>query len=202
MLKTFVRFVFLSGLLALLSPQAQAQIVGSPCLPEQVGTTQLDSTHENIIACLKDSGSQKWKSSTGGGDSLPKGMVAYFALTTCPSGWQVANGSVGTIDVRGGFIRALDNAPGGPARRDPDSLTRVVGSWQGDAIRNIKGKVGPRVARAGDQTSGPFYETGEAMAHHTDPGGSTSKWFDASRVVPTAPENRPLNIVLLACQKM
>lgn len=88
-------------------------------------------------------------------------------------------------DLRNYFIRAWDG-PTGP--------TRVIGNRQGDAIRNITGTCG--VTPYGQGVSGAFYNG--AAYRDVDIGGKDDPliYFDASRVVPTAEENRPINIVL------
>ncbi|GHV57099.1 hypothetical protein FACS189460_3060 [Deltaproteobacteria bacterium] len=69
-----------------------------------------------------------------------------------------------------------------------------VGTWAGDAIRNITGGIRPTLSA---NANGAFAGTNEATAGLTATGGSfgPSAWgatsFDASRVVPTANENRP-----------
>ena len=86
-------------------------------------------------------------------------------------------------DGRGFFERAVDGT------------TRQVGSVEDDAIRNIWARYGNFIVSALDATgafkinanAAPAYE-GNAHGWHTD------ILFDASRVVPTASENRPLNV--------
>lgn len=41
--------------------------------------------------------------------TVPPGAVMAFNLTSCPTGWSAANGSGGTPDLRGEFIRGLDS---------------------------------------------------------------------------------------------
>ncbi len=53
----------------------------------------------------------------------PTGMVSYFNLSECPDGWVIADGLNGTPDLRGEFIRGLDNG------RGIDS-GRILSSWQ------------------------------------------------------------------------
>lgn len=159
------------------------------------------------------------------------GEVAYFARTTPPSGWLKANGAavsrttyaalfaaIGTTfgagdgrttfnlpDLRGEFIRGLDDG------RNIDRGRRL-GTAQGDAIRNITGKLDGSAMGSGNQVlegkmiaSGAIGTTYQQRQWSGDQGGwgeqSVSFDFDASRVVPTANENRPRNVALLACIK-
>ncbi len=153
-------------------------------------------------------------------DSVPAGSVHFFATPTAPEGYLPANGAavsrtayarlfavIGTTfgagdggstfnlpDLRGEFVRGWD------AGRNLDG-GRGFGTAQGDAIRNITGTMG-----SNDQErrflSGAFYYIGTDGSGKTGSSNSTDNvGFDASRVVPTAPENRPHNVALLACIK-
>ena len=159
------------------------------------------------------------------------GEVAFFARTTPPSGWLKANGAavsrttyaalfaaIGTTfgagdgsstfnlpDLRGEFVRGLDDG------RNVDAGRRL-GTTQGDAIRNITGAFDTSKGSWAQQfvdfaeTSGAFDLIKGNKQWTGDPnnGGNnlpTGFKFDASRVVPTANENRPRNIALLACIK-
>ena len=159
------------------------------------------------------------------------GEVAFFARTTPPSGWLKANGAavsrttyaalfaaIGTTfgagdgrttfnlpDLRGEFLRGLDDG------RNIDRGRRL-GTAQGDAIRNITGKLDGSAMGSGNQVlegkmiaSGAIGTTYQQRQWSGDQGGwgeqSVSFDFDASRVVPTAIENRPRNVALLACIK-
>ncbi|WP_239364121.1 phage tail protein [Snodgrassella communis] len=157
-------------------------------------------------------------------NATPAGAVQYFAMTSAPVGWLKANGaavsrtlyanlfaSIGTRfgagdgkttfnlpDLRGYFLRAWDDG------KNIDS-GRIFGSEQGDAIRNIKGYCsGGQVYF--DSFSGPFFDNGTRDAVDARADGKINMTddfgFDASRVVPTANENRPRNIALLACIKI
>lgn len=59
------------------------------------------------------------------------GMYAFFNATTCPPGWIAANGSGGTLDLRGQFVRAWDNGKG----VDPG---RALASAQLDDLKSHK----------------------------------------------------------------
>ena len=81
--------------------------------------------------------------------------------------------------------------------RPANGTTRQVGSAEDDAIRNIWARYGNFIVSALDATgafninaiASPAYD-GNAHGWHVD------ILFDASRVVPTAHENRPINIGL------
>lgn len=96
-------------------------------------------------------------------------------------------------DGRGYFERAVNG------------INRQVGSVEDDAIRNIKGAIpnGPGRAVIGHENITKGEHDGAMSVYHCDDdwlqGGSRRmRWaffdFDASRVVPTAHENRPVNI--------
>lgn len=97
-------------------------------------------------------------------------------------------------DLRGQFLRGLDDEVG-------MDTGRVLGSVQGDAIRNITGKLGVRTSNSKSYDDyGAFYYTNE---YAPGAGGSGNvvaylSGFDASLVVPTANENRPRNVALIA----
>lgn len=155
---------------------------------------------------------------------IPSGAVLYFAGQTAPSGWLKANGAavsrstyaalfaaIGTTygtgdgrstfnlpDLRGEFVRGWDDG------RGVDS-GRTFGSQQGDAIRNIKGTFSMLESR-GTETTGAFNKQSATLTPSSfrSPGQGANfvLEFDAARSVPTATENRPRNIALLACIKI
>ena len=102
-------------------------------------------------------------------------------------------------DLRGKFIRGT----GGNAA--------ALGVAQGDAIRNITGEVfknggaGPLVlARISELSqTGALAVTSERTTPYSVAGEAAplanNCSFDASRIVPTAAENRPVNVALLPC---
>ena len=71
----------------------------------------------------------------------------------------------------------------------------ALGVQQGDAIRNITGEFGAKaVGMWRTETSGVFATSGTGGGSHDSNGWGTQNFqFDASRVVPTAEENRPVN---------
>ena len=104
--------------------------------------------------------------------------------------------SLTLVDARGEFPRIWDDG------RGVDS-GRTLLSAQGDAIRNITGTISVlndgSTASALSQLSGAFAGSGGTIQPLTGAGGGAatrplSGSFDASRVVPTATENRPRNI--------
>lgn len=66
--------------------------------------------------------------------AAPEGAVMAFYLATCPEGWAVADGTGGTPDLRGQFIRGRDDAGTGPAGVDPAG-SRAIGDVQLDAFQ-------------------------------------------------------------------
>lgn len=176
-------------------------VIGESCT--NLGVSTMTSDQKNIAVCLKDDdGDLIWKASTSGSGSSPTGTIAFFALASCPSGWALANGSNGTLDLRGEFLRVADSGRGVDAGR-------VAGSAQGDAIRNITGHIGNAIASG--LAAYPFSSSGALYGQVQTVNGCDPSmhgpdfynfYFDASRIVPTANENRPRNIALIACQKI
>lgn len=107
------------------------------------------------------------------------------------------NGTFRLPDNRGEFERAWDDG------RGVDS-GRTLGSAQSDAIRNITGSLNnvQKQLTGAMGFSGAFFDQGYVGGGNSG-GGSPSHvvGFDASRVVPTAAENRPRNLALLAAIK-
>ena len=162
---------------------------------------------------------------------IPSGTVLYFAGQSAPAGWLKANGAavsrtayaalfaaIGTTygagdgrstfnlpDLRGEFIRGWDDGRG-------VDTGRVFGSAQGDAIRNITGQfVSDDYNRSlVNEILGVFTMTKRNSSLSYDAASTVTTGgeylnaikFDASRVVPTAAENRPRNIALLPCIKI
>ena len=95
-------------------------------------------------------------------------------------------------DYRGLFLRGL----GSQTSTHYGTVTHAsasLGELQGDAIRNMQGRVVANPARKGSDPTGPFYANSEGWNNHTDTGSSGTIWFDASRATPTAAEIRPVN---------
>ncbi|MCG3462016.1 phage tail protein [Xenorhabdus bovienii] len=94
-------------------------------------------------------------------------------------------------DDRGLFKRGLDTMGGISRGLDPG---RKLGTEQGDAIRNITGGFGSPTIERGGYGDGAFASTFKDGGRSSGSGGGSITFtFDASRVVPTANENRPIN---------
>lgn len=162
-----------------------------------------------------------------GGNKLPKltrsdiGMTAYFPVSDTPDGWIKYDEIVTRVTqaaypelyrklvAQYGSIAAVPKAEDRFIRNAAGSLT--VGTQQGDAIRNIKGKtsfcgddngtlgIGPK------DPEGVFGGEGSPNAYTTDTDGRRQGYnyltFDASRSVPVADEVRPKAIVMVLCIK-
>lgn len=154
--------------------------------------------------------------------AVPAGSIIYRASATAPDGYLKANGAavsrttysalftaIGTTwgagdgsttfnlpDLRGEFPRGWDDA------RGLDS-GRGFGTVQGDAIRNITGNIYNNFTTSG--ADGAFAETNLGNSNVWASGVAAGRFFhntfSAARVVPTAAENRPRNVALLACIK-
>ncbi|OTQ80516.1 hypothetical protein B6D23_01735 [Gilliamella sp. N-W3] len=142
---------------------------------------------------------------------IPVGVPLPYPTNKPPAGWFECNGSTfdkskfpklanaypsGYLpDLRGVFIRGLDTGSG----LDPN---RGILSYQGDAIRNIWGEISPiSESFAADPIASGAFRYFEKHADHTpshiDVGSVGGVTFDASRVVPTANENRPSNVAFM-----
>ncbi|MGS7888285.1 phage tail protein [Escherichia coli] len=143
----------------------------------------------------------------GEGSALPVGVPVPWPSATQPTGWLKCNGAAFSAeeypelakvyptnklpDLRGEFIRGWDDGRGVDAGRQ-------LLSSQGDAIRNIEGFADGGIGMSFDAIRGAFYDAGTRSARMPNNTTTIDKTddlgFDASRVVPTANENRPRNI--------
>ncbi|WP_261635741.1 phage tail protein [Escherichia coli] len=143
----------------------------------------------------------------GEGSALPVGVPVPWPSATPPTGWLKCNGAAFSAeeypelakvyptnklpDLRGEFIRGWDDGRGVDAGRQ-------LLSSQGDAIRNIEGFADGGIGMSFDAIRGAFYDAGTRSARMPNNATTIDKTddlgFDASRVVPTANENRPRNI--------
>lgn len=76
---------------------------------------------------------------------IPTGMVSWFYLPACPTGWAIANGT-SSADIRGRYIRDLDQGTG----RDPSGTTL------GGAYASANGPVTGSVGITGTTAAGTF----------------------------------------------
>ncbi|PID61714.1 MAG: hypothetical protein CR974_04085 [Gammaproteobacteria bacterium] len=120
---------------------------------------------------------------------LPKGFLAMKGQTISKAKYPKLFKLYGNRlpDLRDEFIRGCNDKRG-------------LLSKQQDAIRNIKGDVGWVGDREFGGAGGAF--AGNQRRNFAMKSGASDKWtefrtFDASRVVPTADENRPRNIGFL-----
>ena len=146
------------------------------------------------------------------------GMTAYFAVDNIPTGW-IAFDEIATQVTEQRYPELYRHLVGkyGSIARVPKVADRFlrnagnglqVGQTQGDAIRNITGRFGPldNEIKSDLKTmlDGAFY-----LVEDEEYFGLNGKWnnnnplvgFDASKVVPTAEENRPKSLVLKLCIK-
>lgn len=157
------------------------------------------------------------------GDYFQAGQYGFFAMKNPKGRWLFCDGreisradypelfeAIGTTygegdgtttfnipDRRGYFGRCLDAG----AEVDYQS-DREIGSKQGDAIRNITGKMYDNHLSSMDATEGALVSTVMGTGYQYIGQGTyfgLNTDFDASRVVPTAPENVVKNIAEYVC---
>ncbi|MGH5548534.1 phage tail protein [Escherichia coli] len=177
------------------------------------GKQPLDNTLTNLSG--KDVAGLLAYLGLGEGSALPVGVPVPWPSATPPTGWLKCNGAPFSAeeypelakayptnklpDLRGEFIRGWDDGRGIDAGRE-------ILSAQGDAIRNITGTFGDGETAVNASIS--FYRAdgvfvtqkklrntiGNTTIIADTPNNPYLINFDASRVVPTASENRPRNI--------
>ena len=88
----------------------------------------------------------------------------------------------------------------GDYKRDAgSSYLQAVGEWHGDAIRNITGTIGGRTSDDGGRGVGVFQSIWIGVDYSGGGGGVLREYFDTSRVVPTAADNRTRTYATLSC---
>ena len=110
--------------------------------------------------------------------NFPTGTIMTFNLEDCPEGWNSADGTEGTLDLRGAFIRGIGGEHNG---RD---VARVLGDFQGDKFK----------AHTHYSTDG-----GQPVETYDGHYGPQYWW---SNVQLGGVETRPKNVALLYCQKV
>ncbi|XZG71737.1 hypothetical protein ACTSKR_07740 [Chitinibacteraceae bacterium HSL-7] len=146
-------------------------------------------------------------------DAALRGWAMHNGVMVAVGVWQAgqivcADNADGTTfrayDLRGEFLRVWDDSRGA-------DVGRAFGSWQQDAIRNIVASTQFATDDNGSSGVGPHLATGAFASVGTSGvvivdsigprlGGSALS-FDASRVVPTAADNRGRNTALAAMIK-
>ncbi|EDY1351521.1 TPA: phage tail protein [Salmonella enterica] len=184
------------------------------------GKQPLDNTLTNLSG--KDVAGLLTYLGLGEGSALPVGVPVPWPSATPPTGWLKCNGAAFSAeeypelakayptnklpDLRGEFIRGWDDGRG-------MDTGRAILSAQGDAIRNIYGEfktvntenysiwesVGSfkgAVVPLNPSTNNSYFSLIRSMVTERTDGAVYPKviGLDASRIVPTANENRPRNI--------
>ncbi len=131
--------------------------------------------------------------------AAPEGAIMAFYLPECPQGWTPADGTLGTPDLRGQFIRGRDDAGTGAAGVDPDGA-RAIGNAQLDAFQGHEHEIQGRTAsgNTGMLPSG----TGVGLQWL----GVDTKYLglmtDGINGTPrAATETRPTNVALTYCMR-
>lgn len=149
------------------------------------------------------------------------GEIFAYAGTTAPMGAVECRGQAMSKTVHPDLFAVLGYSFGGAGDTFhlPDTYSAgrflrsrsgsvTVGTEQGDAIRNIEGEAYSATAwvslASNDaKTNGAFYPLDSSGGYPTTGGTASSPssrlGFDVSRVVPTAEENRPVNISVMYC---
>lgn len=117
---------------------------------------------------------------------LPSGAVIMMNAANCPFGYAVADGTGGSPDVRGVFVRGLDLGAG----VDPG---RTLASYQADAIEQH--------SHGGPAAAGGSSGLGTAAGSSAVSSGVNTSAATIENNTNGIEETRPANVVLLHCFK-
>ena len=159
-----------------------------------------------------------------GGFNMAPGCFMWFCGSVAPDGWLECNGATLQIAQYPGLYAAIGTTYGGdgvttfvlPNLASNNGLFirgasagRTIGSTQEDAIRNITGAFGffgagksqgwaTKLEGAFGYIQDTTTQNVVSMASTGTSNNTTKQWtFDASKSVPTAAENRPVNIAFM-----
>jgi hypothetical protein len=138
--------------------------------------------------------------------AVPSGMIAAFYLGagTCPSGWLLANGSNGTPDLRGMFVRGA-GTNGSYTNSNGAAYAATYGAEQTDQMQGHKHNFLDTISQAAESRSNTVGSTANLSA-----GGSANlnsvyidvPISDGTNGTPrTGAETRPANYALTYCMK-
>lgn len=165
---------------------ASTQTVGAACT--NIGAIAQDGTGK-LLTCVANI----W---TYAGD-VTSGLYGFFNSSVCPSGWIAADGTNGTLDLRGEFVRGLDNGRG----VDPGRGIGTAQSSQNLAHTHTVTDPGhSHTFAAGGGSSGPRYAYSLDTWYQwnaSTAAATTGISIDASG----GSESRPRNVALLGCMK-
>lgn len=185
---------------------------------------------DKIDAYAKKESDDKFALKTELTDGLPIGAyLSYPSQKTIPAGFLIADGRslkkseypelfnvLGYIYGGSGENFNLPNFADGKFMRGIGGNAAALGQAQQDAIRNITGEINTS-SEAYEYNNPSFFENGNYLAKGVfskiarensrrptlNANGKSETWvFDASRVVPTANENRPLNMAVVVIIKV
>jgi hypothetical protein len=116
--------------------------------------------------------------------AVPQGSIMAFNLLSCPAGWTLADGTSNTPDLRGMFIRGLDD---GSAGNDPEA-PRALGSIQDDDFEEHSHTLTYSNVLIGGGGTGVSAMQGTIRNRETELTGGD--------------ETRPRNVALIYCVKL
>ena len=173
-----------------------------------------------VLAINKEGTGTEWQVVSGN----PTGTIIAWAGLTPPAGYLECAGQILKRDIYKDLFKAIGTVWGTTGEDNfqlPDFTSAArflrsrgdgleVGEVQGDAIRNITGKfdaslvtyyAGNQGIKLGKGAVESTYSTSVRAQIGGNGGYLADTQFDASKVVPTADENRPKSAVVMYCIK-
>ena len=96
-------------------------------------------------------------------------------------------------DYRGLFLRGYGNQTSSDSYGTVLHQSASLGILQTDSIRNISGRINLDNYGGNNFLTGAFYTKYEGIGGAGSSGSAYIAYFDASKIVPTSNENRPVN---------
>ena len=187
-LSFFVTILFLTAITAII-----AQTITTFSSGDLISASKMNENFSNIKTTITDNQTLITNNHL---IAAPEGTISAFYLAACPTGWVAADGSNSTPDLRGRFVRGLDDFGSGAAGRDPSGV-RALGNSQEDAFqdhqhwRNANNALEMvSLPVAGGSSEGPG---GLQSSNRHETGGA----FNGNSNV----ETRPKNVALTYCMR-